>query len=461
MKRILFIAMFALAASAASAQYADLYYHRVGDTIEQNPNNGYFLWWDWDRTLQTDEVVNIQWFEPSKISLMRFETDVPLKVVGIAGIVSAWTDLTGGQHTDSTAFQEYFMLYEADSTGVNFKGQLPWRLRDPHRYVHITANGLNYVYYDSCCKHMPNDTVLPIYEYYFDSAITVYDSFYVGGTCYSRYNAITFSNQDYQTTYLFTNYHWNSSSFDCKGIGIDWGYIWCESQPVNYYLVDWVYNIDGEVIDTMYAWTPAINDRHLLVYPIVEMDTTVPPPDMCVALGNVQASISADGCLTVSWDQWPNYTVVQMRHGPITVPQNQWDTAEVTGTTYTVCGLDSAMGTYGYSLRALCAGARDTMEWTTLQWLPLTGVSSIEHPEPSPLAASVALAPNPASGEVLVTSQHYMTRIEMYNSRGILVYSEPTSGHEHRLSLEGLPAGSYIVSVQTTAGSTAKRLAVQ
>ena len=77
------------------------------------------------------------------------------------------------------------------------------------------------------------------------------------------------------------------------------------------------------------------------------------------------------------------------------------------------------------------------------------------------VAGELTLAPNPASGEVLVTSQHYMTRIEMHNSRGILVYSEPTSGHEHRLSLDGLPAGSYIVSVQTTAGSTAKRLAVQ
>ena len=458
MKRILFIAMFALAATVAGAQYADLYYHRVGDTIEQNPNNGYFLWWDWDRSLQTNEWVNYEWHQFSAINLIRFETDIPLKVLGLAGIVSSRASIYTTLFTDSTAFQEYFLLYEADSTGVNFKGQLPWRLRDPHRHVHIYANGLVHSHPDSCCKYMPNEAVLPIYEYYFDSAITVYDSFYVGGTCYSRYTGFPSSLEEYLTVYSAGRYWDVAIGFDCKGSDFA-GF--CEQSRAQYYQVDWVYNIDGEIVDTIYGWRPAGYDHNLLVYPIVEMDTTVPPPDMCVALGNVQASISAGGCLTVSWDQWPNYTVVQMRHGPITVPQNQWDTAEVTGTTYTVCGLDSAMGTYGYSLRALCAGARDTMEWTTLQWLPLTGVSSIEHPEPSPLAASVALAPNPASGEVLVTSQHYMTRIEMYNSRGILVYSEPTSGHEHRLSLEGLPAGSYIVSVQTTAGSTAKRLAVQ
>ena len=458
MKRILFIAMFALAATAAAAQYADLYYHRVGDTIEQNPNNGYFTWWDWDRSLQTNEWLDVDWFSLPATVLMRFETDVPLKVVGIAGIVTAFANESWGQHTDSTALQEYFLLYEADSSGVNVKGQLPWRLRDPHRYVHIYANGLSYAHPDSCCKHRPNDSILPLYEYYFDSAITVYDSFYVGGTCFSRYTALPLSLHQYLTAYLTARFWDSSTTFNCKG-NIIGGF--CNQTPAYYYIMDWVYNLEGEVVDTVYGWQPASYDGNLLVYPIVEMDTTVPPPDMCVALGNVQASISAGGCLTVSWDQWPNYTVVQMRHGPITVPQNQWDTAEVTGTTYTVCGLDSAMGTYGYSLRALCAGARDTMEWTTLQWLPLTGVSSIEHPESSPLAASVSLAPNPASGEVLVTSQHYMTHIEMYNSRGILVYSEPTSGHEHRLDLEGLPAGSYIVSVQTTAGSTAKRLAVQ
>ena len=211
-------------------------------------------------------------------------------------------------------------------------------------------------------------------------------------------------------------------------------------------------------MDTVWRYDEV--DVHFVVYPIVEMDTTLPPADMCADVGGVQASLSGD-CLTVSWDSWPRYTSLQLRYGPISTAQSQWDTVEVSGSTYTICGVDTSQSHYGISLRAYCQSANDTTDWSHLIWVPMVQSSNAIDNAETLLAASVAVSPNPTTGTVSVVSQHRMQRIEVVNARGILVYSEPAYGHKTDVDLGILPPGAYIVSVQTAAGTTCKRLVKQ
>ena len=47
-KTLLLVVAAMLVAMGLRAQYADMYYHRVGDTIEWRAPNGYYTWWDFE-----------------------------------------------------------------------------------------------------------------------------------------------------------------------------------------------------------------------------------------------------------------------------------------------------------------------------------------------------------------------------------------------------------------------------
>ena len=79
----------------------------------------------------------------------------------------------------------------------------------------------------------------------------------------------------------------------------------------------------------------------------------------------------------------------------------------------------------------------------------------------SELSRSVTLLPNPANGEVTVSSAGLLQHIEIRSTKGTLLYSEHASSHMATIDLEWLPAGTYIVTVQTMDGTTSKKLVVK
>lgn len=452
MKRFVSCLAFAMLALGARAQYGDLYYHRVGDTIEQNPNNGYFEWWDWDQMYESNELVHVWTLNLYPITLVQYYTPTSLKVVGLAASIYALDLLAPPYHwVTQTPKQEYLFLYEADASGVHKVGELPYNLEDPHRHLELKYH--RHTGYDTmCCRYAPYSEVLPLYEYYFDSAITVSDSFYVGVSVNSR--NIQHGENDTMPMYAFYTNSPNRPNTNCKDQYVS-GTTPCLIHSVTL-LSAQLPNL--YTMDTL--WTYYSTDAHLILYPIVEMDTTLPPADMCVGVEGVQASLSGD-CLTVSWDSWPRYTTLQLRYGPIGIPQSEWDTVEVTGSTYTVCGVDTSQSHYGISLRAYCQSAGDTTDWSHLVWIPMVQSTNDIDDAGTPLAASVTVSPNPSTGMVAVTSHHPLSRIEVVNTRGMLVYSEPAQGHRETIDLTVLPAGTYVVSVRTIAGTTCKRMVKQ
>ena len=447
MKRIVIAIVCNLLMLGATAQYSDLYYHREGDTI----SNGYFMWWDFEEYYDNDMAVlpggGIMTFGLLQYA-ERYYTATTLKIIGVAASVSAYDNVIN-QATTSLEDDDWFFIYTPEGGNMVERARVKWFSSTKKRTLRIKrreGGGVS----DCCNATVPKVSYFPMYEFYFDSAIYVKDTFYVASSFYSdtlRYDKNGFMNSSKYETNINRVTFKGSSDVVCD-CGIS-----CKPVIVSKLATGnnhGVWSTDNEHSQSMF-----------LMYPVIQVDTTVPPPSYCPAeLTNFQAVATAAGCMTATWDGFPNYSEVQLVHGPITVAQADWDTAVVAGANiFTVCGIDTAeVSLYGFKARAICAQSGDTTGWVPLQWYSTEVEVGIEEVE---AVGHTRLVPNPAQGSVSVRSQHSLLHLDIYNARGILVYSERITGHDAQVSLEGLPAGLYLASITTTHGTTVRRLLVR
>ena len=199
----------------------------------------------------------------------------------------------------------------------------------------------------------------------------------------------------------------------------------------------------------------------LLIYPIVEVDTTVPPPELCDSLRNVQVT-ATDSTAIVTWDNFPNYSSVYIKYGYGS--STTWHSVDVTGnTSYTLTGLEPGRR-YGVTMMAECEISKKQTPWTEpIYFYTAPDTIGIDDGPRSPsslLADQTFLQPNPAQDNTTVSSFFNLKRIEILDVHGVMVYSAPVSGHRATVSLDGLRAGTYVVAVHTHNGTTHKRLVV-
>ena len=201
-----------------------------------------------------------------------------------------------------------------------------------------------------------------------------------------------------------------------------------------------------------------------LIYPIILVDTTVPPTSACGPVENVEVPVVGISDATVTWDAFPNYTRAQVQYGSISLPTSQWSILETTDALMRLEGLNTDFPRLGVRVRGICDEAREggvMTEWSDIVYfnlLPDTN-ASIEKPQGSQL--HIVLQPNPSSGEVVITSLPLLQSIDIWNDRGILVYSEAATGPRVELNLSDLPAGAYLVTIHTAGGITTKKLLLQ
>lgn len=436
----------------AEAQYSDMYYHRVGDTVEQKSPIGYYQWWDWDRSLATGEFVTMK-AQFGHIVLSYFYTPTPIKVIGLAGLMSVYPP-----DAPHDTLPDSMVVYSAGDSLQRLVA-VPWYENQPHRYINITANGPRY--YGGldtiCCESLPWNVTGPLYESYFDSAIYLTDSFYVGGTQWHEH-------------YVGYATH-GGGRVDCEGrTETPFNYTcafpfnpWARYYHSGIYLPRtgwWRY---GDPHDSINNGGGILN-RMYLVYPIIQVDTTVPPPGVCVPVENVAVPVVGVSDATVTWDAFPNYTCVEVQYGAAWQTYSLWatDTAAA-GNIHRLTGLDPALSRYGVRVRAFCGDEKTVTEWSAPVYFSLLADTSqhegIENPG-SFLSRLTQVMPNPASDAVTVTSGYPLQHIDIHNIRGILVYSERASMHHTSVSLQGLPAGTYFMTIHTLNGSTVKKLLI-
>ena len=77
-----------------------------------------------------------------------------------------------------------------------------------------------------------------------------------------------------------------------------------------------------------------------------------------------------------------------------------------------------------------------------------------------PLDRLVSVQPNPATEQVRVLSSFGLTHLTAYDAAGVKVYDQAASGLKATLEVQGWPAGTYILHIQTPMGLSTKRLIV-
>ena len=254
-------------------------YHQVGDTVRGKcPIYQYEQgWWPTlNASGHTDSLINTAF---STFGYMKHTTNTPLKVIGIA---STWARL------DRTTMQEdldtsidgtlYYVLLDATAGGPVELARVCWTddyTTHPTRYMELPLKtGL-------CSNMEDHDTIVSLREYYFDSAITVTDSFYLG--CVVPDIDASGPNGFAIFSYI-VSHMWNYctySSMDANGT-----YKECamEMPEFTYY--------DSSRLDNQ--WHHFTHKRFQLIFPIIELDTTPVQPD---TVWRTVTALSADDSL--------------------------------------------------------------------------------------------------------------------------------------------------------------------
>ena len=122
--------------------------------------------------------------------------------------------------------------------------------------------------------------------------------------------------------------------------------------------------------------------------------------------------------------------------------------------------------TYRLYLRKLCDFRQDSVwsDWSApLIVTPHDPNDTVSVQQADPVYRYTAVAPNPATGKVKVTSSFGISSLEAYDAQGRKVheFQIPNSEFSINLDVSSWPRGTYLLRIQTPAGPTTKKLLVQ
>ncbi|MBP3763194.1 MAG: T9SS type A sorting domain-containing protein [Bacteroidales bacterium] len=466
---------------AARGQYSQAYYHRTGDTIQFDSPIYFHNWWGYEAGYQQRRqyYLGVPWAHylhaPAfgrKILSYCF-TATPIKVIGLAAITPGfgWDRI---RTYDSTFRQEYFYLYDADAAALRELAAVPWLVNDSARHIRVRGydnrftgslplEAIQKLDNTTCCGVTDWDITMPIHEYYFDSAITIQDSFYVGCSFLSYVSA-----ED--DPVLAELYHKMPSplyrmataphatvncdgSYDPTGQAPDvCGFSWPSI------LFKHPYTPFANDPDTLYTDYHAIP----LIFPIIMVDTTVPPADYCPPVNNLQVGCSGedDDCVVATWDAFVNHTDgYELQYGRRNQSYDQWQSLFTPTNMAHICDMTPHFG-YGLRVRPFCEDGSKSGDWLEIYYFKPNELP-VGIDDGSDLARHTSLSPNPASGHVTVESHFGILAIDLYDPAGRHLANHPCGSRSATLDISGLAPGFYTVMVSTPQGTTPKRLIVR
>lgn len=455
MKKVLFVLSFIAAAGSAMAQGG--YYHQVGDTVRGKcPIYQYEQ--DWWPTLNaighTDSMIGTMY----TFGYMKHTTSTPLKIIGVA---STWARLDNSnpynmQEDMDTSIDGtlYYVLFDATTGGLVEKARVCWSddyRTHPKRYMELPRKGGAF----TCEEMLDNTTIVPLREYYFDSAITVTDSFYLG--CEVPDIDISGPNGFAILSYIISHM-WDYCVYFTDLDSNNTQYKDCETKipTFTYY--------DSSRLD--HQWHYYTYKRFQLVFPIIEVDTTIG----CNAPGNPQVAYRDSLRVRVEWTDTSNARWEVSR----TAPGGDPDAGLITPTTnpyieYTDIDNDSAYQVYvrGYCVASIWEG------WSN--WSTPCLIDSIPTPPtpPDPIDpnegideisnSQFSISPNPAKGIVTLTcAEPLLGNVEIIDMSGRVVNTiKPLGSQTLTVNVSALPAGAYLVRVTTPKGTSTKKLTIE
>ena len=378
MKRIILLALLTLAAIAAHAQGE--YYHQVGDTVRGKcpiyhyQNN----WWSiLDESTHADSIITTA-FRAS--GYMKHTTNTPLRVIGVASTVARMYTQTDSPYEDFDASIDgamYYVLLDATDSGLVEKARVCWTddyMTHPKRYMELPImTGL-------CSSLEDHTAIVSLREYYFDSVITVADSFYLGcvfpdGTASGLEDFLYFATHGWDYC-AYSSMEANGTFKDCAK----------DMPEFTYY--------DSSRLDN--SWHYITSKKFQLIFPIIELDT------LCVTPEEPQVAYRDNLTVRVAWVDSSSTGWEVSR----TAPDGDPDAGLITTTTvpyieYTDINNDSIYHVYvrGYCENGIWSGWSDWSTPCVIDSLPTptAGIYAVE-------SAELTLYPNPATHQVIIES---------------------------------------------------------
>ncbi|MBQ3950192.1 MAG: T9SS type A sorting domain-containing protein [Bacteroidales bacterium] len=483
-KTLLFISLLLTMSTASMAQVDTI------DIGERVPN---FYYWDtnwWDHYylnytspsnhsfLLNDSIVyldTVNFLWGSRRSNCKLEnaryiyTDVPLTVIGIAGLVT----ITNRMPADSLKFPEYFRLYEVGDKTNNDSMILLAETRwdnNPVRRLMIAEIKYDYA--------RTRKDFLPLYEAYFDTAIVVNDSFYI--SCTSN-NSFRYADEDSTEYYeplcdCYLKYLAIHDNYPKAGITFTGALLedqefmhpkppltkvrahFFDSIAAPYFVLN---NIDQHYTDTNWHTTDLM--AFINIFPIFDTCTHCNPGnDTCIAPSDLRASVSQydTGSTTLTWgyiDRAINYEVSLCKDSCL--PDN--GTILQSATTFlNIENLDTAQW-YTVWVRSVCENDK-TSPWSDSVRFYIPGKASQGTEDiQSTLDRFTILMPNPASDIVTVLSSFTILSIDIFTLNGQSVaHQGKINAITTAFPLDNLPKGTYIVRIVTPHGTSHKKLVI-
>lgn len=382
-----------------------------------------------------------------------FYTDIPLNIIGIACVTEIVTRSPYNPNSttpvSSDTVPEYFELYEATDTSFEKIASTRWDTIKPTKYMYFENN-------TPVCP-----PISPIYEAYFDSARTVFDSFYIAITFYNNvpsWEPDGYGNMEYQPYFPMT---YPSKIMINNIINIDSSLLPCMPYIKRKYIpVEgdfYEYYFDFYPTDTT-VWYYSNNIiAHIPMFPI--FDTTGYYTDTCADVSNFSL-VSMD--MTSATFSWGNNTSEhigwQIAYGEDGMAVENCTVVNTTSTVHCLSNLDSAKWYVAY-VRAMC-DTNDYSNWSDSIRFYITGDTTTVNIRNTVLENYTHIIPNPASDMVNIFSSFSIRKVEVYSLKGVKVKEEGVKAASIKMDISNLPKGTYLVKVYTPNGVATKKLII-
>ena len=279
-----------------------------------------------------------------------------------------------------------------------------------------------------CSLNPPLDHYRPviILEAYFDNELDLTDSFYV--SCSEmRFDSISAN-------------HWMCGYKEVHDTPVD-TFIY---PPMSYRVIRNMTTPDDPWIYGEYPFYP-------VVWPIIRRDC-----DTCPTVQGLQVFRSSATQSFFRWQRGEGHRDWQLSYGPVGTDPDDGIKLDYKQAMSGIIDFSPDTQYVAY-VRARCRfGGYAYSPWSAPVYVNQNGYG-IDAAE----AEQFTLSPNPAAGQVTVSASQGIRMIEVYDTRGAKVYSQTMATERWTLTTEEWPAGQYIVTVETAAGTTSKVLIIE
>ena len=274
---------------------------------------------------------------------------------------------------------------------------------DTVEWVHGSIERFRYYIWGEGVRY---DSIVPVYEFYFDQPHIVTDSFFVG-------------------------FYMREQGYYIPPIG----HLYCSLDTGYFY-----FRIDDQRMRNppVYPVRQGFSRKWSSYFPILQPCRTPAAPRMTAMHDTVR----------IAWDEQPDS--VQLAIIPLL--QAGGDCIyDVTDTVLYLNGIPD--GIYLASIRTKCTRNMYWSLWSDSTSITVDNTLSVATPAPN-----VTLSPNPTGGTLTIRCAAEMTKVELYDMQGRLALSATPTGSETMLDLQPLPTGSYVAVITTSQGTATRKV---